>query len=153
MKPSGKEFVPIRSALAVVSVNPPSEEHDVLRTCLLGGPAVSERLCSRGEVRSRGKMLRCHIQFMRQLPEACECDGRKDRLEGRNPGGPRTAAGDQVHQSLQFEHLGGATVPKGHHARPAAINLSLSIVNSDIKLLEFHQFSWPGHFSSPGCSS
>ncbi len=35
MKPPGKEFVPIRSALAVVSVNPPSEEHDVLRTCLL----------------------------------------------------------------------------------------------------------------------
>src|SRR6266852_3372152 len=124
-----------------------------LRDYALVGPAVSERLCSRGEVRSSGKMLRCHIQFMRQLPEACECDGRKDRLEGRNPGGPRTAAGDQVHQSLQFEHLGGATVPKGHHARPAAINLSLSIVNSDMKLLEFHQLSWPGHFSSPGCSS
>jgi hypothetical protein len=31
MKPSGKEFVTIRSALAVVSDNPPSEEHDVLR--------------------------------------------------------------------------------------------------------------------------
>jgi len=30
----------------VVSANPPAEEHDVLRTCLLVGPAVSERPCS-----------------------------------------------------------------------------------------------------------
>jgi hypothetical protein len=66
MKPPGKECVTIRSALAVVSVNPPSEEHYVLRTCLLVGPAVSERLCSRGEVRSSGKMLRCQVPFMRQ---------------------------------------------------------------------------------------
>src|SRR5712671_4217265 len=57
MKPSGKECVTIRSALAVVSVNPPAEEHDVLRTCLRVGPAVSERLCSRGEVSSSGKIL------------------------------------------------------------------------------------------------
>ncbi len=57
MKPSGKECVTIRSALAVVSVNPPTEEHDVLRTCLRVGPAVSERLCSRGEVSSSGKIL------------------------------------------------------------------------------------------------
>lgn len=42
MKPPGKEFVTIRSALAVVSANPPSAEHDVLRTCLRVGPAVSE---------------------------------------------------------------------------------------------------------------
>jgi len=46
MKPPGKECVTIRSALAVVSANPPAEEHDVLRTCLLVGPAVSERPCS-----------------------------------------------------------------------------------------------------------
>jgi hypothetical protein len=46
MKPPGKECVTIRSALAVVSAHPPSEEHDVLRTCLLVGPAVSERPCS-----------------------------------------------------------------------------------------------------------
>jgi hypothetical protein len=46
MKPPGKECVTIRSALAVVSANPPSEEHDVLRACLRVGPAVSERLCS-----------------------------------------------------------------------------------------------------------
>ena len=52
MKPPGKECVPIRSALAVVSVNPPSEEHDVLRTWLRVGPAVSERLCSRQPWRS-----------------------------------------------------------------------------------------------------
>ena len=52
MKSPGKECVTIRSALAVVSVNPPSEEHDVLRTCLLVGPAESERLCSRQPWRS-----------------------------------------------------------------------------------------------------
>lgn len=46
MKPPGKECVTIRTALAVVSANPPAEEHDVLRTCLLVGPTVSERLCS-----------------------------------------------------------------------------------------------------------
>ena len=46
MKPPGKECVTIRSALAVVSANPPAEEHDVLRTCLRVGPAVSERPCS-----------------------------------------------------------------------------------------------------------
>ncbi len=42
MKPPRKECVTIRSALAVVSDHPPAEEHDVLRTCLLVGPAVSE---------------------------------------------------------------------------------------------------------------
>jgi hypothetical protein len=46
MKPPGKECITIRSALAVVSAYPPAEEHDVLRTCLRVGPAVSERLCS-----------------------------------------------------------------------------------------------------------
>jgi len=46
MKPPGKECVTIRSALAVVSAHPPAEEHDVLRTGLLVGPAVSERPCS-----------------------------------------------------------------------------------------------------------
>jgi hypothetical protein len=46
MKPSGKECLTIRSALAVVSAHPPAEEHDVLRTCLLVGPAISERACS-----------------------------------------------------------------------------------------------------------
>jgi len=46
MKPPGKECVTSRSALAVVSDNPPAEDHDVLRTCLRVGPAVSERPCS-----------------------------------------------------------------------------------------------------------
>jgi hypothetical protein len=52
MKPPGKECVTIRSALAVVSANPPAEEHDVVRTGVLVGPAVSERLCSRQPWRS-----------------------------------------------------------------------------------------------------
>ena len=52
MKPPGKECVPIRSALAVVSVNPPLEEHNVLRTGLRVGPAESERLYSRQPWRS-----------------------------------------------------------------------------------------------------
>jgi hypothetical protein len=52
MKPPGKEGVTIRSALAVVSAHPPAEEHDVLRTGLRVGPAVSERLCSRQPWRS-----------------------------------------------------------------------------------------------------
>ena len=52
MKSPGKECVTIRSALAVVSAHPPAEEHDVLRTCLLVGPAESERLCSRQPWRS-----------------------------------------------------------------------------------------------------
>ena len=52
MKSSGKECVTIRSALAVVSAHLPSEEHDVLRTWLRVGPAVSEQLCSRQPWRS-----------------------------------------------------------------------------------------------------
>jgi hypothetical protein len=52
MKPPGKECVTIRFALAVVSAHPSSEEHDVLRKCLLIGPAESERLCSRQPWRS-----------------------------------------------------------------------------------------------------
>ena len=52
MKPPGKECVTSRSALAVVSDNPPAEDHDVLRTCLRVGPAVSERLCSQQPWRS-----------------------------------------------------------------------------------------------------
>lgn len=52
MKPPGKECVTIRSALAVVSAHPPSEEYSVLLVCLLVGPAVSERLCNRQPWRS-----------------------------------------------------------------------------------------------------
>jgi len=52
MKSPGKGCVTIRSALAVVSANPPAEELDVVRTGLLVGPAVSERLCRRQPWRS-----------------------------------------------------------------------------------------------------
>jgi hypothetical protein len=63
MKPPGKECVTIRSALAVVSANPPSAEHDVLRTCLLVGPAVSERLCSRQPWRSAQQWEDAPVQY------------------------------------------------------------------------------------------
>ncbi len=63
MKPLGKECVTIRSALAVVSDNPPAEENDVLRTCLRVGPAASERLCSRQPWRSAQQWEDAPLQY------------------------------------------------------------------------------------------